>query len=72
MSPSLLFTLFTQHNDCPFIVTDQRSYDFRKIVEKANPVIDTRNATKGIRASNVAPARTQKRPPRKFFLAVSQ
>jgi hypothetical protein len=64
--------LFTQHNVCPVIDRDQRSYDFKKIVEKANLVIDTRNATKDIHASNVAPARTRKWPPRKFLLAVSQ
>jgi len=42
--------------DAVLIVTDHSSYDFRKIVEEANVVIDTRNATKGIRASNVVRA----------------
>ena len=38
------------------IVTDHSSYDFRKIVEEASLVIDTRNATKGIHASNIVRA----------------
>jgi UDP-N-acetyl-D-glucosamine dehydrogenase len=42
--------------DAVLIVTDHSSYEFRKIVEEANVVIDTRNATKGIRASNVVRA----------------
>jgi UDP-N-acetyl-D-glucosamine dehydrogenase len=34
--------------DCLIIVTDHSSYDYAGIVEEANLVIDTRNATKGI------------------------
>jgi UDP-N-acetyl-D-glucosamine dehydrogenase len=34
--------------DCIVIVTDHSQYDFHAIVEKANLVVDTRNATKGI------------------------
>jgi UDP-N-acetyl-D-glucosamine dehydrogenase len=30
------------------IVTDHSSYDYRAIVEQAQLVVDTRNATKGI------------------------
>jgi UDP-N-acetyl-D-glucosamine dehydrogenase len=33
--------------DCVIIVTDHSSYDYSAIVEEANLVIDTRNATKG-------------------------
>ena len=39
--------------DCVVIVTDHSQYDYREIVGKANLVIDTRNATKGIEASNI-------------------
>jgi UDP-N-acetyl-D-glucosamine dehydrogenase len=35
------------------IVTDHTQYDYRAIVEKAQLVIDTRNATKGIEADNL-------------------
>ncbi len=34
--------------DCVLIVTDHSSYDYAAIVEEANLVVDTRNATKGI------------------------
>ena len=37
------------HNyDCTVIVTNHTSYDYNKIVEHSNIVVDTRNATKGI------------------------
>jgi UDP-N-acetyl-D-glucosamine dehydrogenase len=39
--------------DCVVIVTDHTQYDYRAIVEKAQLVIDTRNATKGIEADNL-------------------
>jgi UDP-N-acetyl-D-glucosamine dehydrogenase len=39
--------------DCVVIVTDHSSYDYRNIVERAKLVVDTRNATAGINASNV-------------------
>jgi len=39
--------------DCVVIVTDHSQYDFAKIVKKANLVVDTRNATKGIEAANI-------------------
>jgi len=34
--------------DCVLIVTDHSDYDYRRIVEEAQLVVDTRNATKGI------------------------
>jgi len=39
--------------DAVVIVTDHSSYDYHQIVEQAQLVIDTRNATKGNKASNV-------------------
>ncbi len=39
--------------DCVVIVTDHSQYDYRSIVEKAQLVVDTRNATKGIDAANL-------------------
>ena len=39
--------------DTVLIVTDHSSYDYRAIVEQSQLVVDTRNATKGINASNV-------------------
>ncbi len=40
--------------DCVVIVTDHSQYDYPAIVAKANLVVDTRNATKGINAPNIA------------------
>jgi UDP-N-acetyl-D-glucosamine dehydrogenase len=34
--------------DCVVIVTDHSDYDYRRIVERAQLVVDTRNATRGI------------------------
>jgi UDP-N-acetyl-D-glucosamine dehydrogenase len=34
--------------DAVVIVTDHSTYDYRAIVEQAQLVVDTRNATKGI------------------------
>ena len=34
--------------DCVVIVTDHSDYDYRRIVEEAQLVVDTRNATRGI------------------------
>ena len=42
-----------QQYDCIVIVTDHTAYDYRTIVEQANLVIDTRNATKGIQDPKV-------------------
>jgi len=39
--------------DCVVIVTDHSQYDYPAIVAKAKLVVDTRNATRGIRAANV-------------------
>jgi UDP-N-acetyl-D-glucosamine dehydrogenase len=39
--------------DCVVIVTDHSQYDYADIVSKAKLVVDTRNATKGIHASNI-------------------
>jgi UDP-N-acetyl-D-glucosamine dehydrogenase len=35
------------------IVTDHSQYDFADIVSKAQLVVDTRNATRGIEAANI-------------------
>jgi UDP-N-acetyl-D-glucosamine dehydrogenase len=39
--------------DCVLIVTDHSDYDYRKIVQEAQLVVDTRNATKGIGSEKV-------------------
>lgn len=39
--------------DCVLIVTDHSSYDYGKIVEESQLVVDTRNATKGIDSSKI-------------------
>lgn len=39
--------------DAVVIVTDHSAYDYKAIVEEAQLVIDTRNATKGMRAPNI-------------------
>ena len=39
--------------DCVMIVTDHSSYDYPAIVRDARLVVDTRNATKGIRTDNI-------------------
>jgi len=39
--------------DCVLIVTDHSDYDYRKIVEESRLVVDTRNATRGIRSPKV-------------------
>lgn len=39
--------------DCVLIVTDHSSYDYARIVREADLVIDTRNATQGMDASNI-------------------
>jgi UDP-N-acetyl-D-glucosamine dehydrogenase len=39
--------------DCVVIVTDHSQYDYAAIVAQAKLVVDTRNATRGIDASNV-------------------
>jgi UDP-N-acetyl-D-glucosamine dehydrogenase len=39
--------------DCVVIVTDHSSYDYAEIVARAQLVVDTRNATRGIDADNI-------------------
>ena len=39
--------------DCVLIVTDHSDYDYARIVREAKLVIDTRNATRGIRSSKI-------------------
>jgi len=39
--------------DCVVIVTDHSNYDYPKIVEEAQLVVDTRNATKGISSPKI-------------------
>ncbi len=39
--------------DAVLIVTDHTSYDYRRIVAESQLVVDTRNATKGITATNI-------------------
>jgi UDP-N-acetyl-D-glucosamine dehydrogenase len=39
--------------DCVVIVTDHSDYDYRRIVQESQLVVDTRNATKGIESPKV-------------------
>jgi UDP-N-acetyl-D-glucosamine dehydrogenase len=39
--------------DCAVIVTDHSDYDYKKIVQESQLVVDTRNATKGIVSSKI-------------------
>jgi UDP-N-acetyl-D-glucosamine dehydrogenase len=39
--------------DCILIVTDHSQYDYAQIVSQAQLVVDTRNATRGINATNI-------------------
>ena len=39
--------------DCVVIVTNHTAFDYRKLVEEASLIVDTRNSLKGIRASNI-------------------
>ena len=39
--------------DCVLIVTDHSDYDYKKIVNEARLVVDTRNATKGIESEKI-------------------
>jgi len=41
------------HYDCVLIVTDHSDYDYKKIVNEAQLVVDSRNATKGIKSEKV-------------------
>ena len=42
-----------QQYDAVIIVTDHSNYDYQAIVDQANLVVDTRNATKGIQSSKI-------------------
>jgi UDP-N-acetyl-D-glucosamine dehydrogenase len=39
--------------DCVLIVTDHTEYDYKKIVDESQLVVDTRNATKGIKSPKI-------------------
>lgn len=39
--------------DCTVIATNHSSYDYKKIVEKSDIVVDTRNATQGIQSDKI-------------------
>jgi UDP-N-acetyl-D-glucosamine dehydrogenase len=39
--------------DCVLIVTDHTDYDYKKIVQEAKLVVDSRNATKGIQSEKI-------------------
>jgi UDP-N-acetyl-D-glucosamine dehydrogenase len=39
--------------DCVLIVTDHSDYDYRHIVDEAQLIVDTRNATKGIESTKI-------------------
>src|SRR5216684_1442068 len=39
--------------DCVLIVTDHSDYDYKKIVNEANLVVDSRNATRGIKSDKI-------------------
>ncbi len=42
-----------QQYDCVLIVTDHSDYDYQKIVNESQLVVDTRNATKGIKSEKI-------------------
>jgi UDP-N-acetyl-D-glucosamine dehydrogenase len=39
--------------DCIVIVTDHSDYDYRRIVQESQLVVDTRNATRGIESPKI-------------------
>src|SRR6202165_2184861 len=39
--------------DCVLIVTDHSDYDYRRIVDEAKLIVDTRNATRGIKSKKI-------------------
>jgi len=41
--------------DCVLIVTDHSDYDYKKIVNEARLVVDSRNATRGIKSDKIVP-----------------
>jgi UDP-N-acetyl-D-glucosamine dehydrogenase len=42
--------------DCVLISTDHSAYDYKAIVQQSKLVVDTRNATKGIRSKKIVKA----------------
>jgi UDP-N-acetyl-D-glucosamine dehydrogenase len=43
----------TKNADCVVIVTDHRSIDYAALVRDAQLIVDTRNALKSFRSSNI-------------------
>jgi UDP-N-acetyl-D-glucosamine dehydrogenase len=41
--------------DCVVIVTDHSDYDYRRMVQEAQLIVDTRNATRGIHSEKIVP-----------------
>ncbi|HLJ88566.1 MAG TPA: nucleotide sugar dehydrogenase [Candidatus Angelobacter sp.] len=41
--------------DCVLIITDHSDYDYKRIVNEAKLIVDTRNATKGISSEKIVP-----------------
>jgi UDP-N-acetyl-D-glucosamine dehydrogenase len=41
------------HYDCVLIITDHSEYDYKKIVNDSQLVVDSRNATKGIKSAKI-------------------
>jgi UDP-N-acetyl-D-glucosamine dehydrogenase len=39
--------------DCVVIVTDHSAFDYRKMVERAGLIVDTRNALKGVASAKI-------------------
>jgi UDP-N-acetyl-D-glucosamine dehydrogenase len=39
--------------DCVLIMTDHSDYDYKTIVDQSNLVVDSRNATKGIKSEKI-------------------
>jgi UDP-N-acetyl-D-glucosamine dehydrogenase len=39
--------------DCVLIVTDHSDYDYRRIVQESQLVVDTRNATRGLESPKI-------------------
>jgi UDP-N-acetyl-D-glucosamine dehydrogenase len=39
--------------DCVLIMTDHSDYDYKKIVSQSQLVVDSRNATKGIKSEKI-------------------
>jgi UDP-N-acetyl-D-glucosamine dehydrogenase len=44
---------YLEQYDCVLIMTDHSAYDYVDIVNRANLVVDSRNATKGIQSEKI-------------------